>query len=188
MPAKNAISAAADVVTAAGIIAYPTEAVFGLGCRPDSEAAVTRILELKNRPIEAGLILIAADFAQLKPFITELSKSKMKSILETWPGPTTWVLPADPKLPHWITGGRKSVAVRVTSHSPAALLCESANTPIVSTSANPTGRLPARSAQEVRSYFPEGVDYILDLETGGLDQPSEIRDAQTGNVIRAGSG
>lgn len=176
---------AAGVVQGGGIIAYPTEAVFGLGCDPLNPRAVQRLLALKQRPKHKGLILIAAHYDQLQPFVADLDAKHMDVVQASWPGPVTWLLPAAPDLPDWLSGGRDTLAVRVTAHPIAAGLCRVAGMPLVSTSANLAGRPPARTALQVRLRCP-GVDMIVPGVVGGAPRPSEIRDARSGRLLRAG--
>ncbi|ADN00262.1 tRNA (ANN) t(6)A37 threonylcarbamoyladenosine biosynthesis protein [Dickeya dadantii 3937] len=169
------------------VIAYPTEAVFGLGCDPDSETAVERLLALKQRPREKGLILIAADFQQLEPYvdISALSDIQRQTIFASWPGPVTWVLPAKTVTPDWLTGRFTSLAVRVSDHPLVKQLCLVFGKPLVSTSANLSGQPPCRTAREVAEQFGEGFP-VLNGEVGGRLNPSEIRDALTGEMLRQG--
>jgi L-threonylcarbamoyladenylate synthase len=167
------------------VIAYPTETVFGLGCNPFNPVAVLRLLDLKQRNIEQGLILIASDFAQLEPLLMPLSAAVRNRILKTWPGPVTWTLPCLPTTPSWLRGNHRSLAVRLTSHPLARSLCESWNGPLVSTSANHHGKRPATSALGVRLAFDAELDYILHGKVTGTGKPSEIRDGITGRVLRA---
>lgn len=176
---------AARAIHGGGIIAYPTEAVYGLGCDPLDGAAVRRLLALKGRPAGKGLILIAADFDQLRPYVGQLEKPLMKQVLESWPGPNTWILPAARSLPGWLTGSHDSLAVRVTAHPVAAALCRRCNCPLVSTSANPSGHRPARTSLAVRRLFPSGVDLIVSGEVGSLSRPTPIRNAASGRLVRA---
>lgn len=166
-----------------GVVAYPTEAIYGLGCDPLNRRAVARLLDIKQRPLSKGLILIAAGFEQLMPFINQLPAKKMRAVLESWPGPNTWLLPAANTTPRWLTGGRDSIAVRVTAHSLAADLCRAFGGAIVSTSANLSGYSPAKTALEVRLRCP-GSDAILHGSTGANTQPTTIRNPLTGEVIR----
>jgi len=169
------------------VIAYPTEAVFGLGCDPDSESAVMALLALKRRPVEKGLILIAADFQQLVPYIADeqLSAEQKERMFSRWPGPVTWVLPARAETPRWLTGRFSSLAVRVSDHPDVVQLCSQFGKPLVSTSANLSGLPPCRNADEVLAQF--GADFpVLRGETGGRQNPSEIRDVLTGELIRQG--
>jgi L-threonylcarbamoyladenylate synthase len=167
------------------VIAHPTETVFGLGCDPFNPMAVLRVLDLKQRNIEQGLILIASDFAQLEPLLLPLSPAVRYRILKTWPGPVTWTLPCLPETPAWLRGRHRSLAVRLTSHPLARSLCESCDGPLVSTSANRHGKPPATSALAVRIAFDGELDYILHGKVTGTGEPSEIRDGITGRVLRA---
>lgn len=176
---------AARLIRAGGIIAYPTEAVYGLGCDPLNPDAVHRLLAIKARALQKGVILIAADFGQLRPFVAELEAERMAEVHASWPGPVTWLLPAAPNVPAWLTGGRETLAVRVTAHAQTAALCRASGMPLVSTSANRAGRAPARTALQVRLHCP-GVDLILPGATDRRARPSEIRDARSGKLLRAG--
>lgn len=176
---------AAVVLHAGGVIAYPTEGVYGLGCRPDDSGAVQFLLDLKQRPVSAGLILIAADLDQLAGWIAPTSR-EARQLAGTAPGPVTWLVSAGPLTPAWITGGRSSVAVRVTRHPVAAGLCRAAGLPLVSTSANRRGKPPARSALAARLRFGSRLDLVVGGATGGASGPTEIRDAASGRVVRAG--
>jgi L-threonylcarbamoyladenylate synthase len=179
------IRVAARTLGAGGVVAYPTEAVYGLGCDPWNGDAVRRVLAIKQRPERKGLILIAADLAQIEPFVEPLEPPRMSEILSTWPGPVTWLLPARPETPAWLTGDHDTLAVRVTAHPLAAALCRTAGSALVSTSANRGGLAPARTALQVRLKLAGEVDYILGGACGKRGQPSTIRDARTGAVIRA---
>ncbi|OTA17789.1 L-threonylcarbamoyladenylate synthase TsaC [Xenorhabdus vietnamensis] len=169
------------------VIAYPTEAVFGLGCDPDSENAVQELLALKNRPWEKGLILIADNYERLCPYIDDgqLNDIQKETIFSFWPGPVTWVIPARATTPKWLTGKFSTLAVRVTDHPLVKQLCSMYEKPLVSTSANLSGLEPCRSAEEVRQQF--GTRFpVLEGEVGGCKNPSEIRDALTGKLYRQG--
>ncbi len=183
-PTPEQLQRAAQTLRAGGIVAYPTEAVYGLGCDPWNETAMRRLLTLKQRPAEMGVILIASRIEQLEPFITPLDEATLTKLQATWPGPVTWIVPARAETPAWLRGAHTTIAVRVTAHPIAAALCEAAQSALVSTSANRTGEPPARDADAVRHVFGDTVDYILSGEVGGLDRPTEIRDVRTGEVIR----
>jgi len=173
------------VVQAGGVIAYPTEAVFGLGCDPLNRLAVERLLKLKQRSVKKGVILIAADFSQLEPFLGPLPATRLKAIFSTWPGPNTWLFPIRADTPDWLSGNHETLAVRVTNHPIAAALCRSCASPLVSTSANLSGQQPSKNALHVHSMLGYGVDYIVHGETSGIHRPSSIRDGLTGKVLRA---
>lgn len=178
------LHAAARVVRSGGIVAYPTEAVFGLGCNPRNERAVRKLLAIKRRPAHKGLILIAADLAQLEPFLRPLAPADHARIAATWPGPYTWLIPARHATPHWLRGRHDTLAVRVTAHPVAAALCRICGYPLVSTSANLSRRPPARTALAVRQQMGRALDYVLAGPTGGAAQPTEIRELRTGKLVR----
>lgn len=179
------VQQAVNVLKQGGVIAYPTEAVYGLGCDPLNDEAVKRIINLKGREADKGLILIAASYKQLKPFIKQLDLDTEKELLDSWPGPVTWVVPSNTSVSSTLRGKYSSLAVRVSDHPLVQQLCNSFNGAIVSTSANPAGKEPARNAKDIKKYFENKLDYILEGETGGLDKPTEIRDAITKKVIRS---
>jgi len=184
MAGSLAIRRAGAVIRAGGVVAYPTEGVWGLGCDPLDAEAVARILAIKARPASMGLILIAADIAQLQPWILPVSVAVEARIAATWPGPVTWVLPAQAWVPDWVHGGRGSLAVRVTAHAQSAALCRATGFAIVSSSANRSGRPPARSGIQVRRWFGDELDLILGGATGGHHGPTEIRDGISGWPLR----
>lgn len=179
-----AIARAVDALRRGGVVAYPTEAVWGLGCDPFNESAVRRIFALKQRPHGVGVILIGADFAQIEPFIGECSAAALVRARATWPGANTWVFPRKDIVPTWIVGEHAGIAIRVTAHPIASALCQAFGSAIVSTSANPHGRPPARHVDAVREYFDEQLDDIVEGELGGLEQPTAIRDAVSGEILR----
>jgi L-threonylcarbamoyladenylate synthase len=181
---RLAITRAARVVRAGGVIAYPTEAVFGLGCLPQDRAAVMRVLAIKRRSWRKGLILIGADLAQLERFVVLPPEPRRSEILASWPGPVTWVLEARRGTPRWISGGRNNVAVRLTAHPLARQLCARAGQALVSTSANVSRRPPHRKLLPLRRQLGSVVDYVLAGELGGLSQPTVIRDGRTGRALR----
>lgn len=164
----------AEIVAKGGVIAYPTEAVWGLGCDPKNTAAIERILALKERPWQKGLVLVAADFSQLEPWLEPLSPEDFAKVQATWPGHVSWVLPCKAWVPACLKGEHRSLAVRVSAHPLVQALCAQTG-PLVSTSANPATLEPARSLQEVAQYFKTGLDGILAGELGGKAQPSVIR-------------
>lgn len=168
------------------IFAYPTEAVYGLGCDPQNRSAVYQILEAKNRPVEKGMILIASDFKQLEPYVMfdKLSNAAQKKILQTWPGPVTWLLPKSQYTPEWVSGESEMVAVRVTAHPLVGAMCNKLKNPIISTSANPASKAPAKSFQQVEDYFGQNIN-IVKGELGQQNTPSQIFHGITMETIRA---
>lgn len=179
------LAAAAACLRRGGVIAHATEAVFGLACDPWNPDAVERLLTLKGRPYGKGLILVGAAPEWFRDVLAPLPAEVRRGIEATWPGPVTWVVPHRNRYPRWITGGRPGVALRVTAHPQFSELLRRFAGPLVSTSANPAGRRPARSAWEVRRMFAAAIDDILPGATGESAAPTEIRDALAGEVIRA---
>lgn len=164
------------------ILAYPTEAVYGLGCDPLNQNAVLRLLRLKQRPASKGLILAAADLEQLAPYL-RLDAGIIERCSATWPGPVTWVIPAQNWVPAWLTGEHRSLAVRVSAHPCVRQLCERFGGPIVSSSANPGGKAPALTALQARIYFG-GEIVIFTGATEGLKTVTPIYDAISGEMLR----
>lgn len=181
---KNMIRKAVSKLKHGKVIAYPTEAVFGLGCDPFNERAVLKILELKQRQADKGLILIASSWEQIKELTQPLSNEILKKAFDTWPGPYTWIFPKSAKVPSWISGKFNSVALRVTAHPIAKAICDLYGGPIVSTSANVEGEKPAKASTEIRQQFPRKIDYIVDADVGDLALPTTIRDILTDNALR----
>jgi L-threonylcarbamoyladenylate synthase len=165
------------------IIAYPTESVYGVGCDPANERAVRALLELKQRPLSKGLILIASSWEQVQPWTLPLSPKILQKIME-YPSPCTWVFPASADAPAWITGDFTSIAIRLTQHPIAKNLCELFGAPLVSTSANISGAFPAKTIKEVQDEFPIGVELIVEGVLGGLEKPTPIRDVLTNKLFR----
>jgi L-threonylcarbamoyladenylate synthase len=168
------------------VIAYPTEAVFGLGCDPDNQQAVSKVLAIKQRPVAKGLILIAATFEQLHPYVdlTQLTNCQIDIIKASWPGGTTWVMPSSVKTPAWITGEHTSVAVRVSSHPVVRQLCQQFGKPLVSTSANLAGQPAIINIDTLRHELGQQVSHIIPGLVNTNLQPSKIIDALSGTVYR----
>ncbi|CAI8808158.1 L-threonylcarbamoyladenylate synthase [Methylocaldum szegediense] len=184
MPSRFRLRLAATHLRRGGIVAYPTEGVYGLGCNPLDREAVLRLLALKERPTTKGLILIAAEFDQIESYLDIPNDAMQSRILATWPGPVTWIVPAAGWVPKWLRGEHASLAVRVTAHRDAAALCRAFGGPIVSTSANKSGRPPARTPTAVRRYFSTDQVLVVPGRLGGLGGPTMIYDASTGVRIR----
>ncbi|AFA41102.1 putative ribosome maturation factor [Wigglesworthia glossinidia endosymbiont of Glossina morsitans morsitans (Yale colony)] len=169
------------------VIAYPTEAVFGLGCDPDSFSAVKKLLILKKRNKEKGFILVASNFFQLKKYINYnlISKNILKKIFLTWPGFITWLMPPKNTISPWLIGENSMLAVRVSAFFPIIKICNMFGKPLISTSANLSGKIPAKTSNEVYKQFGENIK-ILDYPIGLYQNPSEIRNIFNNRVIRKG--
>jgi len=179
-------AAAVEQLQAGHVIAYPTEAVFGLGCDPGNEAAVRRLLLLKGRHESAGLVLIASEFSQLIPWVSEVDESLADKAMQTWPGPVTWLFPRAAGVPDYVAGQHDTVAVRITAHEPSRALCTAFGSALISTSANHTSAKPARSVAQVLDYFGSELAGVLEGDLGNSENPSEIRDLVSGKTIRQG--
>lgn len=185
-PAPLGLDAAVAALTRGAVLAYPTEAVFGLGCDPRNEAAVLRLLAAKRRDPAQGLILIAATVAQLDPWIDwfALPVERMAAVKASWPGPNTWLMPCPPETPRWLRGRHDTLAVRVTAHPVAAALCDAFGSALVSTSANRSGAPAPYTRDALDPQVLAAIDGLVDGDTGGADAPSTIRDARSGQVLR----
>lgn len=181
----SALEEAVAALRAGGVIAYPTEAVWGLGCDPDDEQALTRLLRLKARDPAKGVILVAASIGQFAPWLEGLPFELHAPLVASWPGPTTWLVPDNGRARALVRGCHDRVALRVSAHPLVAVLCDAFGGPIVSTSANRAGEPPAMSTEQVRAAFGDALDVVVEGELGGLERPSVIRDLVTGRVLRS---
>ncbi len=166
-----------------GVIAYPTESCFGLGCDPRNPLAIRRLLQLKRRSRSKGLILIASSPRQLRPYLAALSPALQRRMHALWPGPHTWLAAAAADCPPWLCGAFDTIAVRVTAHPVAAGLCRLLGIALVSTSANLSGGKPARTAAECRRLFGRRV-LVIPGRIGARPRPSTIQHLASGELIR----
>ncbi len=178
------LQAAVTALRRGGVIACPTEAVWGLSCDPNNEGAVAHLLALKGRPVAKGLILVAATEGQIEFLLSDLSAHQRETLAKGWPGPVTWLLPHGGRVPSWICGEHATVAVRVSAHPVVSALCAAWGGPLVSTSANVAGARPAREAYQVRRFFGRGLDYLLPGRVGAAARPTSIRDLRSGQIFR----
>jgi L-threonylcarbamoyladenylate synthase len=173
-PEKFHLQQAVISLKAGGVIAYPTEGVWGLGCLWTEEAAINEILRLKQRPLEKGMIVLCSQLADIERFLLPLAEKDIAQIEQYFPYPVTWVLPCKLSVPESVRGLHTSIAVRFSRHPQVLALCAKVG-PIISTSANPAGLAAAMSILDVRHYFHDQLSYILPGELGGYSKPSEIR-------------
>jgi len=178
------INQAVNILRQGGVIAYPTEAVYGLGCDAENLEAVKKLLALKKREKEKGLILVVHNFERVKPYLLPLEKNIEEKILASWPGPVTWIIPAKESVSEYLKGEFNSLAIRVSDHPVVKKLCEKFNGILVSSSANISQQVSARTFEQVQEIFGNKIDLILQGETDHNAQPSEIRDALTDKIIR----
>ena len=180
------INEAATVLQTGGVVAYPTEGVWGLGCDPRDHEAVLRLLAIKQRTVDKGLILIASHLDQLRPFldIAAMPIDNLAAVLASWPGPHTWVMPASSDAPQWITGVHPGIAVRISAHAPVIALCNAVGGALVSTSANLCVHPAPRTRMGLDPVLLSQVEGVLHGETGGRPAPTLIHDALTGVALR----
>ena len=175
----------ANALAGHGVIACPTEAVWGLSCDPFSDVAVQRLLDLKQRPAHKGLILVAGDESQLAFLLDDLPEALQRKIRVSWPGPNTWLVPHRGRVPSLVHGRFESVAVRVSGHPLVRALCQVHGGPLVSSSANVAGSPAPKTLLAVRNYFGNRLDAVLPGAVGGSQRPSIIRDVFSDEVFRA---
>ena len=184
---ESSIERAAAALRRGDVVACPTEAVYGFSCDPGNREAFAKLLALKERPLEHGVLLIGADFPQLQKHIdlSAISEDRLAEVMASWPGAHTWVFPRAAGVPDWLAGRHQGIALRMTAHPIAAALCRAFGGALVSTSANRHGQPPARSADEVRDCFGDQLGEIIDGPLGGQSRPTPIHDALSGATIRA---
>jgi len=166
------------------VFAYPTDTVWGLGCHPLIASAVLRLLQIKNRPVEKGLILLASRLEQCLPFLA-VGENQLRPLRQPADRPTTWLVPASDACPSWIRGDHATVAIRITDHPLVAQLCAGIDAPLVSTSANRSGRPTVRNALQARRELGDELDFIVGGYNTGGNRPSEIKSLAGGEVLRS---
>ena len=166
------------------VIAYPTEGVWGLGCLPEMEAPVRRILDLKRRSWKQGLILVASNFEYVKRYVGNLSEREEQFLINSWPQHTTYLLPSSSLVPSWIKGDNTKVAIRISQHPIIQAISDKLESPLVSTSANPTGKPSAMNILRLKQYFPVGIDYIVPGSIGDNKGASKIVDFKSSALLR----
>jgi len=180
---------AAQIVSAGGVIAFRTDTFYGLGADPFNVAAVSKIRELKGREENKPILLLLSEASVGDRFIADRSEAFEEVARKFWPGPLTIVGVAVANLPRGITAGTGTVGVRVPADEAVRDLVRSCGGALTATSANPSGREPARSAKEVFDYFGDRVDLIIDGGEVIATEPSTIVDVTTSppRVIRKGA-
>ncbi len=179
------VTSATECLQRGEVIAYPTEAVYGLGCDPWNQTAVETLCAIKQRDLAKGMIIAAADWSQVAPLIKPLPKDIEQHVKNSWPGHTTWLLPANDHIPEWVRGDHASIAIRVSNHPIVHALCQHFGKPIISTSANVSTETPCLSADEITKQLNDDrIAYIIDAPLGNESKPSTIIDALTGKTLR----
>ena len=174
------------LLRAGAVLVYPTEAVWGIGCDPGNPAAIERLLQIKQRPVAKGMIVVCDELARVAEWVDldALPTARREAVLASWPGPNTWTLPATPRAPTMLRGDHDTLAVRVSAHPVVVAMCVAFGGALVSTSANLAGHPPAFAESELDPGLLAKVDALVEGVTGGLSAPTPIRDARTGEVLR----
>ncbi len=180
----DSINQAVQTIIGGGVLVYPTEGVWGIGCDYRDQDAVNKVLRLKQRQVSKGLVLIASHIQQVLPLIRPEQSADLARALKTWPGHFTWVFPKTELVPAWISGDFDTVAVRVSAHPVVKSLCDQLGMPMVSTSANVSGEAEAADCQTLKTTWGQAVDYYLDRPLGQASGSSQIRLAADGELIR----
>ena len=170
---KQDLDRATRIIRAGGIVAHATEGVWGFACSPNRHSAIEKILKIKGRDDQKGLLLLASDAEQFRDQLDQLKPTLIKTVIESWPGHITWILP-NTDFSELVTGGRSTVACRVPDHNQARELCSKIGGPIISTSLNRSGHAPVISYEKAIAEFSEEVDFVLPGQISGYDGPSAI--------------
>ncbi len=175
---------ASQILHSSGVIAYPTETVWGIGCDPQQPSALSRVIELKNRDAKKGLILIAGKIEQFDFLLHDLPQEQYIKLQNSWPGAVTWLVPHNNRVHPLIHGQFSTVAIRVSSHKMVEQLCEEFGGPIVSTSANLAGQSTIKNAIQAHKFLGHDLDFILQGSLGNVSNPSRIIDLKSGRILR----
>jgi L-threonylcarbamoyladenylate synthase len=178
-----ALNRLVQALSKGAVIGYPTDTIWGFGCDPFAPESVARILQIKQRPVEKGLILLSSRLEYCEPLI-RLEPQQREQIKLPAERPTTWLVAASDGCPPWIRGNHPTVAIRITDHPLVAYLCSGMQSPLVSTSANAAGKSTARSALQLRRQFGDQLDTIVTGFSTGGGQASQIKSLATGNLLR----
>ncbi|MBR9728835.1 L-threonylcarbamoyladenylate synthase [Shewanella intestini] len=178
-----------NLIENGGVIAYPTEAVYGLGCDPDNKQAIEKLLQVKQRCWKKGLILVAAEIDQLQAYVdfSQLTAEQLVLVKQKWPGPFTFIMPVGETTLPILKGEFDSIAVRVSAHPVVNRICQAIGKPLVSTSANLAGEQPILTLPKVLTDFKDKIDAVVLGDLGQQLQPSTIIDARSGKILRNGN-
>jgi L-threonylcarbamoyladenylate synthase len=175
----------AKAILSGAVIAYPTDTVWGLGCHPLNYHSVQRILVIKKRPVDKGVILVTPDLSYVRPYLSDhLSSSSLKELSAPLIPPTTWLVPTHPDCPAWLRGNHSTLAIRITNHAFVREICEATRSPIVSTSANRSGKTTIRNSLQARIQFGSEVDAIITGYSTGGHKASRIQSLDSGQKLR----
>lgn len=166
------------------VFGYPTDTIWGLGCHPLIGASVERILQIKQRAAHKGLILLSSRLEYCAAYL-DADTERLKPISQPGARPTTWLIPASGFCPAWLCGEHPTVAIRITDHPLLQRLCDRLEAPIVSTSANRSGRATVRNPIQMRRQFGDQLDFIVTGYGTGSGRPSEIKSFGSGETLRS---
>ena len=182
MASDFSIRHAANIIRRGGVLAYPTDTIYGLGCDPGNRDAVERINRIKNRPLSKHFILLAGSIEQLDPLL-DIDDLQQKKIMQATK-PTSWIVKASRSAPAWLTDSDHQLTIRISQHPLVKRLCQRLGHAIISTSANPSGRHPAKNSLQIQQYFHSSVDKILASHTQLTARPSTIIRLSDNCIIR----
>ena len=188
-PDRHALLRAAAILRSGGIVAYPTDTLYGLAANPASAAAMAQLYRNKGRPVDLAIPLIASGIAQIEAAGGALGPATRRLAEAFWPGPLTLVIPAWPGLDPSVHAGRGTVAIRVPDHPVACMLAEACGWPITATSANKSGEPSTMAPEAVRLALAADLDGLIDGGPSPGGPPSTIVDAAGGapRLLRAGA-
>ena len=182
MASDFSIRHAAHIIKHGGIIAYPTDTIYGLGCDPYNQHAVEQINRIKLRPANKQFILLAGNIKQIKPLI--LINQQQEKLLSQKTEPTSWVVNASTAAPAWLIDEKNTLTIRISQHKDVKKLCHALGHAIISTSANPSGKTPAKNALKLHQYFHSSVDKIILSASTQTGKASKIIRLCDNHVIR----
>jgi len=188
-PDRHSLLRAAAILRDGGIVAYPTDTLYGLAAHPASAAAMAQLYRIKGRSVDLAIPLIASGLGQIEAAGGVLDPASRRLAAAFWPGPLTLVIPAWPQLDARVHAGRGTVAVRVPDHPVACLLADACGCPITSTSANRSGEPATLDPEAVRAALGGVLDGLIDAGPSPGGPPSTIVDASGAvpMLIRAGA-
>jgi L-threonylcarbamoyladenylate synthase len=179
-----ALNRFAHAVSQGAVFGYPTDTIWGFGCHPLIASSVARILQIKNRSPDKGLILLSSRLEYCSTYLG-LDGEALDPIQQAADHPTTWLVPASESCPVWIRGNYPTVAIRITNHPLLEFLCDRLQAPIVSTSANRSGKATVRNSVQMRKQFGDELDFIICGFATGSNRPSEIKSLLGRTTIRS---
>jgi L-threonylcarbamoyladenylate synthase len=179
----DSLSQAVEALKGGDVIVFPTETFYGLGADAFDHSAVEKVVSLKGRSPESPIAVIIGDEKALESIVTEIPPEARKLIEHFWPGPLTLILPAKQGLPQALLNPRGGIGVRISGHPLATRLTREFGRPLTATSANPTGKKPARTLTEARAYFSNHIEVFVDGGKLGGKRGSTVAEV-VGNQLR----